>query len=116
MKLVGRLLFVLYATVLLSPALWAQISSNGMSFVDSNDPNFDYYWVEVSDGTVIASAPDDDAFRTVSIPFTFRYYNQSYSTVYVSTNGYLTFNNYGATDPYALNDNLSTAVPSQYFS
>jgi hypothetical protein len=109
MKSVGRLFYVLVGILLISPVLLAQISPAGMSLADS--PDIPFYWVEISDGTVRGTAPDDDVLYPVSIPFSFRYYNQPYSTVYVSSNGYLTFNNYGTADPYPVNDNLSTNTP-----
>ena len=38
----------------------------------------------------------DDDFWTVTLPFTFTYYGNSYSTIYVGTNGHLDFQAYGA--------------------
>ncbi len=108
MKLVGRLLTALSAILIITPgALFAQISPAGMG--RASDPNIEFHWVEISDGTVIGTTTDDDTFYTVNLPsgFSFIYYDRSFDAVYVSSNGYLTFRNYGASDPYFTNDNLS---------
>lgn len=108
MKLVGRPLSALFAILIIIPGLlFAQTSPAGMG--RANDPEIEFHWVEISDGTVIGTTADDDVFYTVNFPsgFSFNYYNIAFNTVYVSSNGYLTFRNYGASDPYFTNDNLS---------
>ncbi|MCK6619504.1 MAG: hypothetical protein HUU32_01230 [Calditrichaceae bacterium] len=108
MKLVGRLLSAFFAILIITPGvLFAQISPAGMG--RASDPDVEFHWVEISDGTVIGTTSDDDVFYTVNFPsgFSFNYYDQPFNTVYASSNGYLTFRNYGASDPYFTNDNLS---------
>ena len=54
-----------------------------------------YNWVDASGGAGIG-ADEDDSSGTVPIGFSFTFYGSSYNTVYVSSNGYMSFTN---TDP-----------------
>ena len=48
-----------------------------------------YTWIDASVGTELGLSDDDSA--QVQLPFEFTYYNNSFSNVYVSSNGYLSF-------------------------
>ena len=64
------------------------------SFGDSVTGNVEYTWEDVSaTGTLLADISDaDDAFEAVAISgFTFPFYGQNFSQVFVSSNGFLTF-------------------------
>jgi serine protease len=58
------------------------------------DAPFD--WIDASTGTNTGIASDDTS-ATVSLPFTFSYYDQPFSSVKVSSNGYLVFGSSAAT-------------------
>lgn len=50
-----------------------------------------YYWAFARDGTEISFNELDDGYASISLPFTFYMYDMGYNTVYVSTNGYISF-------------------------
>jgi len=49
----------------------------------------EYSWIDASDGT--SHDLDDDASKKVTLPFSFSFYGNSYSDVYVSSNGFVSF-------------------------
>jgi hypothetical protein len=51
--------------------------------------DYPYNWINASDGIELVLSDDDSS--TQSLPFNFTYYNETFSTVYVSSNGYLSF-------------------------
>ncbi|HKY33808.1 MAG TPA: S8 family serine peptidase [Candidatus Polarisedimenticolia bacterium] len=68
----------------------------GYRWADSDDPGGpDFSWVEISGvGTPIASLDgDDEIANDIPIGFLFDFYDQAYTTVNVSTNGWLSFTN-----------------------
>lgn len=62
-------------------------------------PTLTYNWIDTSDGTTIfgpaaGDASDiDDSSRSATLPFAFSFYGNTYTTVYISTNGYIGFTN-----------------------
>ena len=66
----------------------------GYSWKDSNEsdgPN--YSWVDISSiGTALTLA-DDAISSAISLPFTFSFYGNDKSSIYVCSNGFLSFNN-----------------------
>jgi len=48
-----------------------------------------YDWIDATDG--MAHNMDDDAFTNVSLPASFTFYDDSYSSVYISSNGFISF-------------------------
>jgi|GEM_PF-1503961 len=62
---------------------------------DSNDPTGpDYYWFDISGtGTQIPTLEDEALSSAVSIGFNFNFYGNIYSTVKISSNGFITFGN-----------------------
>jgi hypothetical protein len=62
-----------------------------------------YAWVDASGGTKVDfdGEVDDSFVGPVNLGFNFKFYEYSYSTVYISTNGILTF---GSGDTYARNE------------
>ena len=51
--------------------------------------DFTYSWIDVSSGSELLL--DDDDYSLEILPFNFTFYNESFSTVYVGSNGYLSF-------------------------
>ncbi|RMG67205.1 MAG: hypothetical protein D6715_05260, partial [Calditrichaeota bacterium] len=75
-----------------------------MTWADSQHVSFD--WVEISTSTGLGTPPDKDTVYVVTLPFTFYYYNQPFTTLYISSNGLVTFHDYGGRS-FPSNDNLS---------
>ncbi|HEX8385191.1 MAG TPA: choice-of-anchor D domain-containing protein, partial [Rubricoccaceae bacterium] len=69
----------------------------GYSWSDSNEPGGPAFsWADVSATATALSLGDDDS-ETVPLPFPFTFYDQTYTEVVVSSNGFLTFAASGAT-------------------
>jgi len=51
----------------------------------------DGYWLDAAANGVNLNLNDDDGATSVAFPFGFFYYDTSFSTVYISSNGYLSF-------------------------
>lgn len=64
-------------------------------------------------GETVLELTGDNAFQEVSIPFTVPYYGETYSSVWVDTNGYLSFENPGSSHPTAPVDFPSTTGPQK---
>lgn len=68
----------------------------GYSWRDNKDgggPTFN--WIDISSyGT--SSTYGDDSYQLVNLPFTFPFYGIEMSQIYISTNGFITFNSSGA--------------------
>ncbi|MEO0078692.1 MAG: M6 family metalloprotease domain-containing protein, partial [candidate division WOR-3 bacterium] len=81
--------------------------SRGYSWIDSDTAGGPHYnWVDItSTGTLLGNG--DDARWSISLPYTFRYYNTNYNTVWISTNGWLSF----GSDP-GTNAPTNTAIPA----
>ena len=58
------------------------------NFVFSDDT---YVWVDATAGGTNTGIRDDDASVTIPLPFAFRFFGASYTSVKASTNGYLVF-------------------------
>ena len=54
-------------------------------------PGYTYTWIDASGGTELLLS--DDGYDAISLPFDFTFYNDTFSTVYVSSNGWLSFVN-----------------------
>jgi len=52
-------------------------------------PGAPYNWIDASGGTELLLS--DDGYSTVSLPFEFQFYNDTFSTIYLGANGYLSF-------------------------
>jgi len=67
----------------------------------SSPDNFGYYWddsetyswTDTSGGTDTGMTGSDNGMGPVPLPFSFKYYENTYTQVYISANGYLTFTN-----------------------
>jgi hypothetical protein len=67
----------------------------GYNWVNSSDPNGpDFNWVDISTlGTAITLG--DDGSQQVSLPWPFDFYDNTYTSVLIASNGYLTFGTTG---------------------
>jgi len=54
-------------------------------------PDYTYTWMDASGGTELFLGDDD--YAAITLPFGFTFYNDTFSTVYVSSNGWLSFVN-----------------------
>jgi hypothetical protein len=73
----------------------------------SDGPTF--AWQEISTtGTVLSQAQGDDAIAPINLSFPFTFYGKTFNTVYVSSNGFLTFS------PNGMNPYLNNALPSVF--
>lgn len=69
-------------------------------------PGIPYTWIDASDGTTPWLSNEGSA--EFSLPFDFQFYNETFSTIYISENGYFSFVD---TDP---NDNWEMEFPLPY--
>jgi len=51
--------------------------------------DYEYNWVDASGGTELFLG--DDSYSMQSLPFNFQFYNKNFSTIYLGSNGYLSF-------------------------
>ena len=55
------------------------------------DDNISFSWIDASGGTDTGMSGEDEGVGPVGLPFPFDYYENTYSQVYISSSGYLTF-------------------------
>ena len=55
-------------------------------------------WIDATGGTDTGLTGYDDATNAITLPFSFKYYENTYSQVYITEFGYLGFTNYGGWD------------------
>ncbi|MBD3192984.1 MAG: PQQ-binding-like beta-propeller repeat protein [Candidatus Heimdallarchaeota archaeon] len=76
------------------------------------DDTHSYNWIDATSGTLLSLFDDDS--EAVSLPFSFQFYDQTFDTVYVSSNGWLSFDNINPNEysnvPYPSTD------PDYYYS
>jgi len=53
------------------------------------DPGYPYSWIDASGGTELFLGDDD--YAAIALPFAFTFYDQTFSTIYLCSNGYLSF-------------------------
>ncbi|WP_412061228.1 T9SS type A sorting domain-containing protein [Rubrivirga sp. IMCC45206] len=82
------------ATALTDPdGLAGGPDGGGYTFADSDEPDGPTYgWTPLSaDATVVFLGPMDDGSAEVALPFDFPFYGQTYSSMWVSVNGFVAF-------------------------
>ncbi len=90
----------------------------GYKWIDSNEPNGpQYLWEDISQNPDVVEITnwignlDDGYTSAIPIGFDFEFYGDSYSNVYVSTNGFITFST--LTSAYYTNDPIpESGVPN----
>ena len=94
-----KLRFTIFLTFLFFSGAWADQGGNdtfGYMWTDSKAPGklVSYDFIDARDGTGIFSGSYDDAVSAaIPLPFEFTYYGMVQNTIYVSTNGFITFRN-----------------------
>ena len=82
------------------PVLFGQgddgLDGFGYSWIDSNEPGGPVFdWIDISStGTAISLG--DDSYLEVSLPFLFPFYGLEKASVFISSNGFITFNSNSA--------------------
>ncbi len=61
------------------------------------DDTTPYNWIDATSGSVLSLS--DDSYASVPLPFNFEFYDQSFDTLYVSSNGWMSFTN---TNPFEI--------------
>ncbi len=64
-----------------------------ISSEDAEGPEFE--WIDVSGTGTVLSLSDDDCSDAIDLGFTFPYYEESYSSVHIASNGYIGFTTTG---------------------
>ncbi|RLD41989.1 MAG: hypothetical protein DRI89_08445, partial [Bacteroidetes bacterium] len=78
----------------------------GYEWIDSDEAGGPIYnWIEINAMGTDHGLSGDDAFVTISLPFSFPFYENAYSSLKASSNGYLTFGADGT-------DYSNDAIPS----
>ena len=63
----------------------------GYTFIDSDEPGGPVFsWDDIT-GSGTSLSLGDDAYQDIALPFIFSFYGNGYSSVKISSNGYLTF-------------------------
>ena len=74
--------------------------------------HYTYNWIDASGGTELILS--DDGYSTQSLPFAFQFYNDTFSTIYLGANGYLSFVDSSPSD--YTNDAIPSADPDNYYN
>ena len=100
----GALAFV--ATVTIGGSTDTQ-TATGNAFLNYTCQDAPFSWVDVTGVSPLVGADGDDNFSTLAIGFPIAFFGQTYSTAYISSNGFLTLgSNLGANAP------LNAAIPT----
>ncbi|QHW33714.1 hypothetical protein GZH47_24895 [Paenibacillus rhizovicinus] len=68
------------------------------------------------DGDEVSFDSNDDAVSTVPLPFDFKFYNETYSDVSISTNGTLSFDNFARRDTHGFQEYPSSIMPPSIYA
>ena len=101
---------ILFSIALLSSALFAdqgaQGGTDGYMWTDSDspDPVAAFDWIDAKDGTAVTifQGLNDNYNGPFNIGFNFSFYGSTYSQVYISDNGFITFSDPGGSFPFNL--------------
>lgn len=87
----------------------------GHTWVDSDEPGGpSVSWIDISSQGTAVSLGDDDFAGPISIGFSFPFYNNNYASLYICSNGMLSFGS-GSTD--MTNDNIpNTTDPDNFIA
>ncbi|MCK4829196.1 DUF2341 domain-containing protein, partial [bacterium] len=72
-------------------------------------PVIDYNWIDVKSGTnLFGDSFDDSVSSTIALPFNFTFYGETFDSVRISSNGWISFSAHTVLDPTPAN----TAIPA----
>ncbi len=90
----------------------ASHTATGSAFTNYTCQDVPLSWVDVTPGTRLNNAGGDDSFATLAIGFPISFYGQSYSTAYVSSNGFLAFGSSAGATAHQNTSIPNTATPN----
>ncbi len=104
-----------WLVVLVFGIIWARTGGPdlyGYMFKDSDEPDVNFEWIDTTGGTLVPfdTGADDQAVPVV-LPFSFQFYGETYDSVWVSTNGLLSFTGDNA-DEYSNEEIPSLSTPN----
>ena len=69
------------------------IDADGYSWKSSNDENFDYFWIDISDESTLINFSHNDyaSDQIMQLDFEFPFYNSSYTNLIINPNGWVGF-------------------------
>lgn len=84
--------FALAAAVLNAYAFQSAIDDGGYYYLDSDEAGFDYDFEDISgDPSAVAVFLGDDQSKSINIGFNYRFYESDYSSLWISSNGFISF-------------------------
>jgi uncharacterized repeat protein (TIGR01451 family) len=101
---------VISATTPIQPSQGFGVGLPGYFYQDSQAPGVSFSWIPTTTNSSLLSitvGDHDDGYGSLPLGFAFPFFNHSYSTVQISTNGLVMFNNAGTT----LDDNQPILTP-----
>jgi subtilisin family serine protease len=87
-------------------------SASGNAYLSYTCQDAPFSWVDVTGVSPLVGADGDDAFSTLNIGFSIPFFGQSYSTAYISSNGFLTLGSNAGANAYLNAAIPTTAVPN----
>ena len=82
----------------------------GYSWKDSDEPDLDFNWVDITGVGTSLGLGDEDASSAINLGFTFNFYGVDYTSIVVGDNGALTFT--GTSIPYQNSHIPSSGAPN----
>ena len=69
------------------------IDADGYSWKSSNDENFDYFWIDISDESTLINFSHNDyaSDQIMQLDFEFPFFNSSYANLIINPNGWVGF-------------------------
>ena len=69
------------------------IDADGYSWKSSNDENFDYFWIDISDESTLINFSHNDyaSDQIMQLDFEFPFFNSSYTNLIINPNGWVGF-------------------------
>ncbi|MBD3223116.1 MAG: hypothetical protein GF313_00190, partial [Caldithrix sp.] len=82
--------------------MWTDTESGGKQIT--------YSWIDAKDGTSLFGSAFNNSITSTpqTLPFSFNYYDSSYTQIYISSNGWITFDNYPNSE--AINDTIPSST------
>ncbi|HHM02845.1 MAG TPA: hypothetical protein ENJ15_07500, partial [Caldithrix abyssi] len=115
MKFPSLKAFLIALLVGLMPAMASQGGNDTFGYMWTTSlvsPKTDFNWVDIKDGNALFfGAIDNQVSTTIALPFTFYFYGKPHNQIYVSANGWVSFQDPGTTtDPQPDNLTLPNAL------